>query len=90
MGSAAIAFAEGMPVVVNELTLYPRMLVPVMIVGVVVGMGVKVVASGFHAIVESQASSVTIFRRRLIPAALSFILSRGSGRCGIGPRRDTS
>jgi len=89
MCRAAITLAEGMPIVVNELALYAWMLVPVVVVGVVVGVGFKVVASRFYAIIESQASGVAVFRRRLIPAPLSFILSRGRGWYGISPRRDT-
>jgi hypothetical protein len=73
---AAITFAEGMPVVVHELTLYAGMLVPVMIIGIAVRARVEVVSGSFYSVAESGACRFAIFRWRFVPTALPFILSR--------------
>lgn len=76
----AITFAEGMSIIIYELALHAWMPVPVVIVGIMVRAGFEVVASRFDPIAESGALRLAIFRGRLIPPALSFVLSRGASR----------
>jgi hypothetical protein len=74
MHRAAISLTEGIPIVADELAFDLRMFIPVMIVCVAVTVIAEIVARSLDSIVKALALGITIFRRRLIPSALPFIL----------------
>lgn len=71
---AAVAFAKRVAIVTDEVALHRGVLVGAVIVRIAVAMFIEIPASRLDAVVESRALCIAIFRRSLVPTALSLVL----------------
>src|SRR5215469_4976977 len=85
MHRAAVSLAEGTPIVADELAFDLRMFIPLMIVSIAVTVIGEITARRFDSIVKALPLGIAIFRWRLLPTALSFVLRLRGRRCCVSP-----